>query len=502
MRVSRVLPALSRATETVERRALDARLVILFVLGAAVLREFLEQAFFERAIYPFPFWHHLAFYSFVFIAGTLIVSGIAGLDIAKVSKVSALGFSLVIFPPLVDRFLFLQSSPYVYALPQELGKNLLTFFLSGREAGFGVLLEIIAILLLASTYVFLKTLSLVRSVLTALSLYIMISLAVTPRLFLFFLPPSSDPDFQRWHHLIFFAFYFLLSLAAGGLFILRFNRTLPRAIWQEAWSFRTFHFVVMAAAGIFWRGALKPEIFPDLWLILCCFVLMIFLWLSTVLLNNYHDLSIDVISHPRRPLVTGMASSQEYRVLSFASGLLAFVLAFLLGAVPVLLTLLALLGSWAYSAPPLRLRKRLFSTFIIGGGSAIAFFIGYFGRTRVKGLSLDSRTLSLAIVMFAALSLGPLVKDLKDYKGDLQAGVRTFFTVYGIPKGMKIISSLLGVSLITPILLFHELRDIAFFGCIAGLSGWLFYKRGQWAFSLLGYGSALLYGFLRVTRII
>jgi 4-hydroxybenzoate polyprenyltransferase len=502
MRVSRVLPALSRATETVERTDLDARLAILFVLGAAILREFLEQAFFEKAIYPFPFWHHLAFYGFVFIAGTLIVSGIARLDIAKVSKVSALGFGLVIFPPLVDRFLFLQSSPYAYALPQDLGKNLPTFFLSGREAGFGVLLEIATILLLASIYVFLKTHSWVRSALTALSLYIMISLAVTPRLFLFFLPPSSDPGFQRWHHLIFFAFYFLLSLAAGVLFISRFNRALPRAIWKEAWSFRTFHFVVMAAAGIFWRGALKPGILSDLLFILCCFMLMIFLWLSAVLINNCHDVSIDRISHPRRPLVTGMASSREYRVLSFALGLLALVLALLLGAVPMLLTLLALLGSWAYSAPPLRLRTRLLSTVIIGGGSAIAFFIGYFGRTRVKEPALDSRTLSLSLVIFAALSLGPLVKDLKDCQGDRQAGVRTFFTIYGIPKGMKIVSSLLGISLITPILLFHELRDIVFFGCIAGLSGWLFYKRGQWAFSLLGYGTALLYGFLRVTRVI
>jgi 4-hydroxybenzoate polyprenyltransferase len=188
--------------------------------------------------------------------------------------------------------------------------------------------------------------------------------------------------------------------------------------------------------------------------------------------------------------------------LSFIFGLLALLLAFSLTAAAVFLTTSALFSSWAYSSPPMRLRRRLFSTVFIGWGSVVAFFIGYFGRTRIRELSFDQRTLSLAIVIFAALSLGPLVKDLRDYKGDLQAGVKTFFTVYGISRGTKIVSLLLGISLLTPILLFHELQDIVVFGCLAALTAWSFYDRGRAAFSRLGYGAAVLYLFLRMARII
>jgi chlorophyll synthase len=188
--------------------------------------------------------------------------------------------------------------------------------------------------------------------------------------------------------------------------------------------------------------------------------------------------------------------------LSFIFGLLALLLAVSLSAAAVGLTVLALASSWAYSAPPLRLRRRLFSTVFIGWGSVTAFFIGYFGRTPLGQLSLDRRTLLLATVIFFALSLGALVKDLKDYEGDRRAGVRNFFTVFGIAKGTRIVSLMLGMSLLTPLLLFHEVRDVIIFGCLAVLSSWLFYRRGKGELSQLGYGAAVLYVFLRLIRII
>jgi chlorophyll synthase len=215
-----------------------------------------------------------------------------------------------------------------------------------------------------------------------------------------------------------------------------------------------------------------------------------------------YDLSIDLLSNPKRPLAQALVPPTSYLVLSFALGILALIMGFSLGGMSFLLTLLALIGSWAYSAPPLRLRQRLFSTLVIGWGSCLAFLIGYFSRTRLRDISLDKRTLFLSLTIFAALSLGPLTKDLKDYQGDLRAGVRTFFTAFGLSKGKKIVSFLLGLSLLTPLLLFHEPLDIVVLTGIAAASSLLFYYREKLIFSQLGYGLAILYCALRIMHFI
>jgi 4-hydroxybenzoate polyprenyltransferase len=497
----RVLFHLERAIRRVEESRISARLMVPYFLGCVFLRGLLERIFFEKAGDRLRHLHHLFFFVFVFLSGIVIIHLTGKIAVEKVARIACLGAPLIVIPPLVDHFVFLRRFPYDYILPRELGRGYLTFFQATEKAGPGLAMEIGGILFLAVLYVLIRTRSWPRAVLTAVSLYVLIGLAVTPRIFMPFLPPSSDPGFQSAHHLIYFGFYFCLSLVLGLVFMFRLDRNLAVAVGQEVLSFRTVHFLLLVGLGLYWRGVL-PRNLPNALFVLYRLLLMVFLWLSTVLQNHIHDLPIDRISNPRRPLVTGQVQGSSYRALSFIFGLLALLLACSLSAAAVFLTVSALVSSWAYSAPPLRLRKRLFSTVFIGWGSVVAFFIGYFGRTRIKELSVDHRTLSLAMVIFSALSLGPLVKDLKDYEGDKQAGVKTFFTVFEISRGTKIVSLLLGISLLTPVLLFHELADIIFFGCLAALTAWLFYARGRADLSRLGYGAAVLYGFLRITRII
>jgi 4-hydroxybenzoate polyprenyltransferase len=160
------------------------------------------------------------------------------------------------------------------------------------------------------------------------------------------------------------------------------------------------------------------------------------------------------------------------------------------------------MSSLAYSMPPLRLRKRLFSTLFIGSGSSLAFFIGYFNHTRILEISINSDAILLSILIFIAFSIGPMTKDLKDYQGDLQHGVKTFFTVYGMEKGTKIVAVLLGVSLLIPLLLFHKIIDIIFFVFVSVLISLIFYLRGKLVISYAGYGIAFSYCVLRLLEII
>jgi 4-hydroxybenzoate polyprenyltransferase len=435
------------------------------------------------------------------MAGILIISLIVKTDIVKTTIIASSGFILIILPPLIDRLIFLRNFPYEYILPREFIKNIFTFFLFTPKAGRGILVEIAAILVLASFYVLIKSRSLLRALLTGLTLYLLVGLSVTPRLYLP-IPSMTNLLIWQYRHIIYFSFYFGLSIILGIFFLYRINRALPKALLKELSSFRTLHFILMVTVGIYFKKTLSLLSFPDFLYILAGIFLIVIVWLSTLLINSVYDLSIDRISNPNRPLVKGEINPSLYFNLSFIFSLIALVVSVVLGIIPFILTTISLLSSLAYSMPPLRLRKRLFSTLFIGWGSSLAFFIGYFNHTGILEISINSDAILLAILIFIAFSIGPMTKDLKDYQGDLQHGVKTFFTVYGMEKGIKIVAVLLGVSLLIPLLLFHEIVDIIFFVLVSILISFIFYLRGKLVISYAGYGITFSYCVLRLLEII
>jgi len=435
------------------------------------------------------------------MAGILVISLIGKTEIIKTTLIVSSGFFLIIIPPLIDRFILLRGKPYEYILPREFIKNFSTFFLFTDKPGKAILVEIAAILVLASFYVFIKSRSIYRALLTGLSLYVLVGLSATPRLFL---PIPSMNNLLIWksRHIIYLSFYLGLSIILGIFFLYRINKALPKALLKELSSFRTLHFILMVTVGVYFNKNLSFLGFPDFLYILISIILIVIIWLSTVLVNNVYDLPIDRISNPSRPLVKGDISPSLYLSLGLVLSVISLSVSLVLGIIPFISTLLFILSSLAYSIPPLRLRKRLFSTLFIGWGSSLAFLIGYFNHTRISNISISSDALFLALLIFIAFSVGPLTKDIKDYEGDLKHGVKTFFTVYGIEKGTKIVAVLLGISLLIPLLLFHTILDIIFFGLLAFLISLFFYLRGKLVISYSGYGIVFSYCALRVIGII
>ena len=288
----------------------------------------------------------------------------------------------------------------------------------------------------------------------------------------------------------------------GIFFLYRINKALPKALLKELSSFRTLHFILMVSLGIHFNKTLSFFSFPDFLYILISIILIVILWLSTVLINNVYDLPIDKISNPNRPLVKENINPSLYLNLGFVLSVITLFVSLVLGIMPFLITLISLLSSLAYSMPPLRLRKKLFSTLFIGWGSSLAFFIGYFNHIMISDISININAFFLAFLIFIAFSVGPMTKDLKDYQGDLQHGVKNFFTIYGIEKGTKIVAVLLGISLLVPLLLFHEIMDIIFFGAVSSVISLLFYLRGKSIMSYAGYGIVFFYCAIRVLGII
>jgi 4-hydroxybenzoate polyprenyltransferase len=483
--------------QKIEALEIPPLVLALYFTSLISLREVFEQVFFERSHSRYQFMHHFFFACFVLLAGILIISFLSRTAIARTTLIVASGFSLFVLPPLVDRWIFLRRVPYDYILPKEFLKNILTFFLFTPKAGIGTIIEIYSMLLLASFYVWTKTRSWRRTVLTGISLYVLVSLAATPRLF-FRLPRLTDARFWQSRHIVYIMIYFSLALIASVCFLCRINRALPKAVLRELLSPRTLHFVFMVGAGTYFNRFLHFFSFPDFLYILLSMILLVILWLGTVLINNVYDLEIDKISNPRRPLPGGQISPSFYLGLSPVLFLVSLLISSLLGFVPFLLTLVIILSSLGYSVPPLRLRNNLWGTLFIGWGSCLAFFIGYFNRVLIRDISIDKNIVILAGIIFAALSLGPLTKDLKDYQGDNGNGVKSFFTVYGLQKGKKIVSILLGLSLSLPLILFHRPADVIFLSLVSAIVALLFYRRGKLYISYAGYGSTLAYCLFRL----
>jgi len=82
--------------------------------------------------------------------------------------------------------------------------------------------------------------------------------------------------------------------------------------------------------------------------------------------------------------------------------------------------------------------------------------------------SLTPEAILFFFIILIAISIGSMVKDIDDYEGDLKAGVKNIFTIYGLEKGLKITSTLLFLSFLTPLLLFNEIYD--FIACIVTAS--------------------------------
>lgn len=489
-----------RAIEKIENFKVSPFILTLYLASLITLRELSEQLFFEESFNIYQFAHH--FFIFVLLlSGILIISLVGKIAIIKVTKIVSLGFFIILLPPLIDRFIFLRDFPYEYVQPGNFLKNFATFYFLTPNAGYGIMIEIACILLMAFIYVWIRSHSFRRALLTSFLLYCLAAAAGSPRLFLP-LPDAYDLIIFQSHHLIYFFLYFLLCMIIGMIFIYRIDKIFPYAIFKELLSFRTVHFILIVNTGIYFNPGLRYFYFPDIIYIFISSILLVFLWLSTVLINNVYDLEIDRISNPNRPLVKGEISPSLYIGFSSVFSILCLLLSLILGVIPFILSFLSILSSLAYSAPPLRLRRRIFSSVFIGWGSCSAFYIGYFSRSKLGELSLPNDMIVTGLLILVCLSIGPLTKDLKDFEGDRQAGVRTLFTVFGLEKGLKIVASLLCLSLLLPLFLFNAGIDIMIIGISAFLFSLLFYIKKNLVFAFLGYGAVFSYCAARVLELL
>jgi homogentisate phytyltransferase/homogentisate geranylgeranyltransferase len=241
---------------------------------------------------------------------------------------------------------------------------------------------------------------------------------------------------------------------------------------------------------------------------------IIFLWQYAVMINHVYDVEIDRITNKERLLPQGLLSRERVEKIAVIYALVAVGLSFMLGLPILIIALISLLLGTIYSVPPLRLRASVFGTTIIGLGSMIAFFLGYLtphyeyeilpvAIEVVKAFpSVTLEAIGLGLLVFINLSIGPLVTDLKDYEGDRKSGVKSIYTIFGVEKGVFIVSVLLFFAFLSPLILFHKLYDLFIFVPLAVVVTIAFnkYKNQMLVFSL--YFPVIIYSLLRWINIL
>lgn len=144
---------------------------------------------------------------------------------------------------------------------------------------------------------------------------------------------------------------------------------------------------------------------------------------SSQAVNDWFDRHVDAINEPDRPIPSGRIPGRWGLIIAIAWTVLSLVAAIPLGMVGLGAVTLALMFSWAYSAPPLRFKLNGWL-----GNAAVGFT--YEGLAWVTGaaLMLGDTALSWPIIAMAVLySLGAhgimTLNDFKAIEGDRRMGV-------------------------------------------------------------------------------
>jgi chlorophyll synthase len=139
--------------------------------------------------------------------------------------------------------------------------------------------------------------------------------------------------------------------------------------------------------------------------------------------NDWFDREVDAINEPQRPIPSGRMPGRWGLYIALAWTALSLLLALLLGPVGFGAALAGLLLAWAYSAPPLRLKRNGW-----WGNSAcalcyegLAWATG--GAVMVFGNWPDARSLWLALLYSVGAHGIMTLNDFKSIEGDRRMGI-------------------------------------------------------------------------------
>ncbi|MBU1051146.1 MAG: UbiA family prenyltransferase, partial [Nanoarchaeota archaeon] len=507
---------LKRKVRNIENIKIHWSLWLVSIFSIMFIRDFIEN-YMVWSDFVYPVFMRIEYFLFwvpIFISLTLFLTILTKENISKVAKNVIFFWWITLLPPIIDFILSTgKGLNMTYILPGI--HNVSYQFFSfmdilhiGGPATIGIKVEIILACFFSMLYVLMKTKSKIKAVLTPLIVYSLI--------FFFFITPAFIPllglDIQDVYismipihgililmSLFFwFIFYCLERRKHRGFRKTKVKiyetqikiklRDYFNAIIKNIRPFRTIHYsalvVLGLAIGFFVLGNYLITTKILISLVFTIFAVF-FGWLFAVFLNDMFDYKIDKVSNKNRPLVSGIISLRINKFLTFIFFLLSIGFSLLASYYVFSFVLLFnILYGFIYSAPPFRL-KRFFiiPNIIIALCSLAAVMAGFAIISRADSLIEFPKNLLVLILIIYTIST--TLKDIKDYWGDKQEGIKTIPTVFGLRRGKRIIGFLIALSFIL-VPIFFPVKYLMYVSIPFALMGYLFVvkKNEKWIFVL------------------
>jgi chlorophyll synthase len=139
-------------------------------------------------------------------------------------------------------------------------------------------------------------------------------------------------------------------------------------------------------------------------------------------INDWFDRHVDAINEPQRPIPSGRVAGRWGLYIALAGSAASLAAAAALGPWVLLWATIGLLLAWAYSAPPVRLKRN-------GWWGNAAVGLSYEGLAWITGASViaaalpDARILAVALLYSAGAHGIMTLNDFKSIDGDRRMGV-------------------------------------------------------------------------------
>jgi len=373
------------------------------------------------------------------------------------------GFWSIIFWPIIDKIILgdkFYLSFYIYDSVGGVFKSLITFFGPIIPVGilYGTRIETIFIILITGIYVYYKTESILRMIMSGVGIYIIFYVSVAlPSILVFLVTIFSGGNIM--------AFFYKISLFYNLIFVgllvclqwlwdknilksLVKNIRIPQMIFN--WGLLLLGILV----GLFYVPEnLTIDIFSGL-VVFNLFLATLFIWIFSVVINDIEDFEVDKISNKNRPLIKNIISKKIY--LNY--GLIFLFLGLLLGLtvdnkIFLIISLYSLL-TVVYSKYPFKLKRIPWVAGIISSlASLLIFLIGYFLITGDQAVEYFPWKMVMFLGIIYALILP--IKDLKDIKSDKQKGIWTVANLLGEKWARIYFGVIIFFAFISPIYIFN-----------------------------------------------
>jgi 4-hydroxybenzoate polyprenyltransferase len=229
--------------------------------------------------------------------------------------------------------------------------------------------------------------------------------------------------------------------------------------------------------------------FLTIFILILANLVVVFSWIFAKNVNDYFDKKEDSLSNKGNPFISKQFTRSELIVIYGMVLLMSLGISYLIGYAFFFFNILTLSVSFLYSCPPMRLKRILFfSHLCIGLASGIVLLQGFSLVGNI--MPLNNLNLKLFLWITLAFFLGSHLKDIKDYKGDKNAGIKTLPTVFGERNAKIMITLILSILFLFSVILFGLIYLVPFaILCALGASYFLNRKNYKEVYVFLIYFS-------------